>query len=51
MKNLAKKRRQAIREAIKQPDDFEAVLSLYGYSVVNKQTMKNILNMLKKKVM
>lgn len=48
MKSLNKSRKKAIREAMhgKNVEDFEAILSLCGYSVVNKKVLRTLMQTL-----
>jgi hypothetical protein len=47
MKKLSKKHQKAIQEALKQPDDFEDVLRLHGYVVVNETILHNLISLVK----
>lgn len=47
MKKLSKKHQKAVQEALKQPDDFESVLRLHGYVVVNETILHNLISVVK----
>lgn len=50
MEKLHKRRKLAIKEAMKQPDNFEAVLSLQGYTVVDKRVLKSLCKIVSRSV-
>lgn len=47
MKKLSKKHQLAVQEALKQPDDFETVLRMHGYVVVNEDILHNLISLVK----
>ena len=47
MKKLSKKHQKAVEEALKQPRDFETVLRMHGYVVVNEDILHNLISLVK----
>jgi FtsZ-interacting cell division protein YlmF len=47
MKKLSKKHQLAVQEALKQPKDFEDVLRVHGYVVVNESILHNLVSLVK----
>lgn len=48
MKELNKRRKAAIKAAIEQPNDFENVLKVYGYVVVDQRILKALCKLMNK---
>ena len=51
MKSLSKQRKAALDAALSQPNDFEQVLSIHGYVIVNKNVLQGLCKLVNKQLM